>query len=90
MQTCSVFKPTSDNWYGNFSGHESEGNVEVTFISQPYPFDSQYGDICAVSGTDDCSLFYDGEDAEYKFMLIIAMKDVTRKAVLDLGFTQGY
>lgn len=90
MQTCSVFKPTSDDWYDNFSGDELEGNVEVTFISQPYPDGGPYEDICTVAGNDDCELSYEGADAEYKFMLIIAMKDVTMQAVLDLGFTQGY
>lgn len=89
MQTCSVFKPTSDNWHGNFSGDDLNGNVEVLFFSK----DGSSGwheDICTVAGNDDCELSYEGTDAEYKFMRIIEMKDVTMQAVLDLGFTQGY
>lgn len=89
MQTCSVFKPTSDDWYGNFSGHELEGNVQVLFFNKE-GCASGNENICTVAGNDDCELSYEGVDAEYKFMIIIAMKDVTMQAVLDLGFTQGY
>jgi hypothetical protein len=78
MQSLSCLKRTSDCWYPNHEEHF----VHVFFFNK-----TQEGEPnrVALSGDDDFGLVYDGEDAEYIFMRILEMDDVTVKKAQQLG-----
>ena len=88
----SVFKRTSDNWYGNYlvtSPYDIE-LVEVSFygnIAAPLDIEPCYR--VGVWGNDDCGMEFDTSDEKLAlsiFMEIIGWEDVKKKRLSDLGF----
>jgi len=79
MQEVHCFKYTSDDWYPNFYKH--------TVLVSYSPGDGGDDPSVGCSGADDLDYSYFGPDAEYIFMRILEMGDVTRDKVKALGLT---
>ena len=86
MNTITVFKETSDEWFGTFFT-ESGGPIQLVRISL---LKLLRGFRVLASGTDDFALEMDfNTESEARQMLnqIIAEPDVTRAYLKGLGFT---
>jgi len=76
------FKKTTDDWCPNFK----DDLVSVTlFKHSQWPASPTDIDRVCVWGNDDCGMEYDGEDADYKFNIILSMDDVTFHGLKAIG-----
>lgn len=92
MQRIDCFKPTSDDWCGNFKiendvRHPKPYLVHVSFMQLS---NGQYR-VC-VWGNDDAGMDFDvprdqKDRARKVFVKVCPLKDVTRTRLLQMGFT---
>ena len=87
----SCFKPTSDNWCGNFkiaadARHVDKGYVQVSFM-QLLPSKLWR---CCVWGNDDMGMEFDSHNkriVQNIYIKVCLMEDVTILKLKQLGFT---
>lgn len=93
----SVFKTTTDDWYGSYTlsefhnGIKKQMLVEVSFLSNIAVYDNTTPAIwiTCVWGDDDCGMeFISSNEMECwtMFLRVIRMDNVNKDELKDLGF----
>ncbi len=89
MRRCDVYKKTSDDWYPPYSVPHGPPLVRVTFTKLVSAQHHKHHWRVCVWGMDDCGVekdFVCQVEAWACFLGVIALDDVTKTALKEIGF----
>lgn len=92
MSRIECFKPTSEDWYGNFKIADDARHANRRFVHVSLMLLNDGNWRCCVWGNDDMGMELDEPDelwARHIYNTVCQMVDVTKDALTQLGFVRA-